>query len=468
VLGVHQAVSVGLDGSSELPPFVPRRHDFRLRDALAAATKRDQHHLLVLVGGSSTGKSRSALEAVRACLPAHPLVAPLDAGELRDTLRDWSAEQRPVVLWLNEMQRFLDSPEAALELRRWLTRHGRSVALGTLWPDYFYDLTSVVAQGRDGQGESRELLNSAEVIVVPEAFEEPADLAKLQEAARHDERLAVAALAPRGQVIQALSGGLTLVDRYERVLDPRCRALVSAAMDAHWLGFTGPLPQAYLEAAAGVYLTGPQRVAEATWFAEAIGRATATVNGVAALTPTRSVPTIGPADGYLLADYLAQHGRAARASGPVPAEVSQALVDHLVPAEERSASARRAEERGFFRFAEQLLRAAGPADGGDARRLGLLLDRRGDVAGAEAALRDSLDAGDILARSELIKLLDKHGRHDDAVGVLREHADGGDRSAMLDLGATLWRHGRPPRVSDGYAPCSTSATRRRPTRRAST
>ncbi|MER6787957.1 hypothetical protein ABT330_25625 [Streptomyces sp. NPDC000658] len=444
VLGVHQAVSGDRGASSELPPFVPRRHDLQLRDALAAAMERDQHHLLVLVGGSSTGKSRSALEAVRACLPDHPLVVPLEADELRDALRDWSAQQRSSVLWLNEMQRFLDSPETALELRRWLTRHGRSVALGTLWPDYFYDLTSVLAQGPDGQGESRELLNSAEVIVVPEAFEEPADLAQLQEAARHDDRLAVAALAPRGQVIQALSGGLTLVDRYERVLDPRCRALISAGMDAHWLGFAGPLPQTYFEAAAGAYLTGPQRVAAPTWFDAAIGRATATVNGVAALTPTRSAPTMGPADGYLLADYLAQHGRAARASGPVPAEVSQALVDHVVPARERSASARRAEERGFFRFAEQLLRAAGPADGGDARRRGLLLDRCGDVAGAEAALRASLGAGDLLAMTELVKLLNKHGRHDDAVAVLREHAERGDRSAMLDLGATLWRRGRAP------------------------
>lgn len=442
VLGVHQAVSVGREASSELPPFVPRKHDSQLRDALTAATKRDHHSLLVLVGGSSTGKSRSALEAVRACLPDHPLVVPLEADELRDTLRDWPAKQWPVVLWLNEMQRFLDSPETALELRRWLTRHGGSVALGTLWPDYYYDLASMVAQGRDGQGESRELLNSADVFFVPEAFEESADLAQLQEAAKHDERLTVAARAPRGQVIQALSGGLTLVDRFERVLDPHCRALISAAMDAHWLGFTGPLPRTYLEATAGVYLTGPQRVAEATWFDAAIGRATAPVNGVAALTPTRSVPSIGPADGYLLADYLAQHGRAARASGPVPADVSQALIDHLVPAEERSASARRAEERGLFRFAEQLLRATGPADGDAARRLGLLLERRGDVAGAEAALRASLDVGDILAMSELIKLLDKHGRHDDVVALLREHAERGDRSTMLDLGATLWRRGR--------------------------
>ncbi|MEU4160801.1 helix-turn-helix domain-containing protein [Actinoplanes sp. NPDC026670] len=444
VLGVHPAVAAGRNVTSELPPFVTRGHDTQLRDALVAATRRDRHHLLVLIGGSSTGKSRSALEAVRACLPDHPVVAPLDAGELRDTLRDWSAHQRPMVLWLNEMQRFLDSPEAALELRRWLTRQSRSVALGTLWPDYFYDLTSVVAQDHDGRRDSRELLNSAEVIVVPDTFEETADLANLREAARHDDRLAEAAKAPRGQVIQALSGGLTLVDWYERVLEPRCRALVSAAMDAHWLGFTGPLPPTYLEAAAGTYLTGPQRVAEPTWFAEAIGRAAATVNGVAALTPTRSAPDLGPADGYLLADYLAQHGRAARAAGPVPAQASQALVDHLVPAADRSAAARRAQDRGFFRFAEQLLLATGPVGGDDLLLLARLLERRGDVAGAEAALRAALGAGHILAMSELIKLLNGHGRPEDAITVLREHAERDDRGAMLDLGATLWRRGRAP------------------------
>ncbi|OJF12922.1 helix-turn-helix domain-containing protein [Couchioplanes caeruleus] len=446
MLGVHQAVSAGVEGSSELTAFVPRQHDHRMSKVLRNAVQQQRHALVILVGGSSTGKTRSAMEAVRTGLPDRPLAAPVDTASLLATLRKWPVEQ-PVVLWLNEMQRFLQGTagaEAALELRRRLTMPGCTVVLGTLWPSYYDRLLAITEEASEADVNARELLNSAEIVLVPETFQDPVEWKALREAARHDTRLAMAVQATDGRVIQALSGGPALVDRYERVLDPHCRAIVSAAMDAHWLDVTGQLPAPYLEVAAAAYLTARQRVAEKTWFVESIHQATAEVNGVAALTPTRAAPGIGPADGYILADYLAQHGRAVRAGGPVPAEVSQALIDHVVAPADRWDLARKAERQGSFRFAEQLLLAEAQttSDGGVLYDLGKLQERRGDLVGAEKWLRAAHEAGTLLARTDLIGLLERSGRLEDGLDLLRSDAADGDRSATLELGGVLRHQGR--------------------------
>src|SRR5712691_9841788 len=70
-LGVHRAVEVAV-GSwhrplSDLPEFVGRDHDRRLHAALDAGAAASR--FIILVGGSSTGKTRSAVEAVRDRLP---------------------------------------------------------------------------------------------------------------------------------------------------------------------------------------------------------------------------------------------------------------------------------------------------------------------------------------------------------------------------------------------------------------
>jgi len=91
-LGVHQAITTDNAGSGpalpELTNYVLRAHDRRLRELLAAPA---QPVMLMLVGGSSTGKTRAAFEAVRECLPDWSLLRPVDATELADQRGDWSA-----------------------------------------------------------------------------------------------------------------------------------------------------------------------------------------------------------------------------------------------------------------------------------------------------------------------------------------------------------------------------------------
>ena len=89
---------------SDEPPYlayVPRDAEEDLRSALerAVATRR----MLLVVGGSAAGKSRSAAEAVRRRFPDHRLLRP-QAGKLADVLEASFADAEPTVVWLDDVQ----------------------------------------------------------------------------------------------------------------------------------------------------------------------------------------------------------------------------------------------------------------------------------------------------------------------------------------------------------------------------
>jgi transcriptional regulator with XRE-family HTH domain len=101
-LGVHPAISVAASGGRpgygrrlpELPPYVRRDVDEELREAIVDAAGRGG--LVVLVGGSSTGKTRTAFEAVRAELPNWRVLHPADPAELATAV---AAGQLPAPGW---------------------------------------------------------------------------------------------------------------------------------------------------------------------------------------------------------------------------------------------------------------------------------------------------------------------------------------------------------------------------------
>jgi hypothetical protein len=119
-LGVHRAISAGVapgQAVPELTVYVQRDHDVRVRELFAAPAG---PVMVVLVGGSSTGKTRAAFEAVRHCLPDWSLLRPLDAAELLEQARSGAVGPQ-TVLWLNETQIFLrGQPDFAVALRRLL------------------------------------------------------------------------------------------------------------------------------------------------------------------------------------------------------------------------------------------------------------------------------------------------------------------------------------------------------------
>ena len=100
-LDVHRAIRVGApEDLPALPPYVRRQHDDELDLVLSGAKG---SLIFVVTGRSSTGKTRSAYEA----LARHPLFRnwplyyPRTSAELIELLRD-TRMLRPSVLWLNE------------------------------------------------------------------------------------------------------------------------------------------------------------------------------------------------------------------------------------------------------------------------------------------------------------------------------------------------------------------------------
>lgn len=443
-LGVHRAITTDPALGEAVPEFttyVPRAHDARVRQLLAAPEK---PVMVVLVGGSSTGKTRAAFEAVRAVLPDWLLFRPADVADLLGCLRSDAVGPR-AVLWLNELQTYMrDEPEVGAALRRLLAGDGPVAVIGTMWPRYWKELTSPPADGEpDVTHQARELLQSAERVDVPEAFTS-VDLAALRQVQAADRRLAIAAEAAGGddKVIQVLAGGPELVQRYEHPADAEDRfgrALVTAAMDARRLGYESLIGTALLEQTAPAYLDPSDRAgAPADWFATGLRQATRTVRGIAALTGHRDAPGVGPADGYLLHDYLYQYAWSARRGILIPAVMWEALTAHARRLDDRIRLAREAQRRGLYRYAVELARPSAEAGEGTAMRmLAVRLDEAGHAGEAEEWMRRAAEAGDTHAVQVEATRLDDQGDREGADAILRAAAAKGDASAILTLVARL-------------------------------
>ena len=382
-LGVHRPVQPDYPqpGRPELPAYVPREHDATLA-AVARAAVEGNSGIAVLVGGSSTGKTRACWEALgllRGRKPGWRLWHPIGPSRPDAALRELPGVGPRTVVWLDGAQFYLDPPadiglgeRVATGLGELLRDPERApvLVLATLWPQFWGDLTAHSAGSGDPRAEARELLAGHD-IPVPAAFTS-AQLQRLSQAG--DARLAQAAAAQDGQVVQFLAGAPGLLARY-RDAPPAAKAVIHAAMDARRLGMGQALPQAFLAAAAPGYLagTGWDAMGE-DWLEQALANLAVPRKGVRGpltrIRPSRArsrAPgsrspdsderlAVGQADGrgaYQLADYLDQHGRADRKSQIPPAGFWAAAAGHALPGEQ-AALGDAAHARGLYRDAAQL------------------------------------------------------------------------------------------------------------------
>jgi hypothetical protein len=381
-LGIHSAVH-GSGGDFDLPTYVERSFDFPLRAALTTGQP-DRGAFVVMVGGSSTGKTRSLYEAIYELVPDWWLEQPADASDLLG-LRH--APPRTTVFWLDELQRFLGGhPSLTSECVRALVRHGNLV-VGTLWPDQYAKWTA----GRD---DVNRLVHSAVLIPVPESLDR-FELSKARAVAARDSRIEDALNARDDGMTQVLAGGPRLVMCWEQPANPYAKAMLTAAADAHRLGVQAPLSTALLADAMFGYLKPHQRVRSAHhWLSEALPQTTRAVHGdVSPLYPVDD-GRAGTLAGYTIADYLAQHVRRERRSAPVPHECWAALVTHLRRPEDLRRLAGSAVARLRYRYAEAALTRLADefGDGRAAAELADLLVRQDRLGHAVEVLRRQLDA----------------------------------------------------------------------------
>ena len=446
-LEVHRPVQAegAPPGLPVLPPYVPREHDQVLGQVVAAAAD-GRSGIAVLVGGSSTGKTRACWEAL-ALLRNRPepwrLWHPIDPSRPDAALRELAGIGPRTVVWLNEAQFYLTPADAGLGervaagLRALLRDPGRApvLVLATIWPEYWDALTACTAGGDDRHAQARELLAGHD-ITVPAAFT-PAQMSQLARAA--DVRMVLAARSARdGQVIQFLAGAPELLARY-RNAPPAAAALIDAAMDARRLGMGAGLPQAFLEAAAPGYLTDDQWDALGEdWPEQALAYTAVPCKGARGpLTRIRPRParpaarSRGDQPGSTdaaerplcrLADYLDQHGRAHRASQIPPAEFWSAAAAHAAPSDQ-AALGDAAHARGLYRDAAQLYKNA--AASGNSRAADYLSDPpaclRADPRPAHwAAVHVALDDPRVVA--DLLLSLPEAGAEQAAALLARDPA----------------------------------------------
>ena len=427
-LGVHAAISVPGVPDEVPPEYVPRDADAAgsgIRARVTAAAERGG--FVLLVGGSSVGKTRAAFEAVWALLPDWWLVHPAGPGEVAALA---AAPSRQTVVWLDELQRYLDGEHGLTGgmVRALLGAPDPAVVIGTLWPDRYHAYTTVPDPGGpDPREREREVLGLADVIRIGPEFS-PAEQDRARAAAARDRRLALALGAVGYGLTQTLAAAPQLIDRWEdaRAADPYAWAVLTAALDAARLGTRAPLTVGFLRDAAPGYCTSRQQAeAPASWFEQALAYATEQSHGAAAaLDPAGG--GMGQIAGYIPADYLIQHASRERRHARVPPSTWDAILNHIRDPDDAARLADSARRRLLYCYAIPLYRRV--ADAGDeyaAYELAGLLADRGDLDG----LRTRADAGGGAAAYRLAGLLFSRGDLDQAEQILRASADAGDGSA---------------------------------------
>ncbi|WP_405535330.1 hypothetical protein OG426_55335 (plasmid) [Streptomyces canus] len=375
--------------------------------------------LVVLIGSSSTGKTRACWEAVQP-LADHGwhLWHPFDPTRAEAALADLERVQPYTVVWLNEAQHYLGDTlvgeRVAAAVHNLLTHARRPVlVLGTLWPEYAAAYTHRPdADAPDPHSRVRELL-AGRTVTVPDTFDEEALSKAAALAGSGDQSLADALTRARrdGRVTQDLAGAPELLRRYE-LSTPPAKAVLEAAMDARRLGVGLHLPQPFLTDAAIDYLTDHDYdQLSQDWVEAAFAELARPVHGKQAAlrrTGTRpkrhppgsrnpnaaDVPASGPV--YRLADYLEQHGRRTRGEICPPASFWYAAHSHLAQPEDLSNLARAATARHRLQWGHHLqIRAAEAGDPACMHALMQAREQAGDRAAAEELAWRAAEAGHI-------------------------------------------------------------------------
>ena len=218
-------------GPLELPRYVSRDVDGLLSERIRRGG------FFVLVGDSTAGKSRTAVEALRRVHPESMLVAPLTRDAL-PTAVAWARLHRNCVLWLDDLERFL-GPGGGLtpqQIAGLVLGDDKVLVLATLRAE---ERARLFAIGSDDSAELRSLarevgpvLRLAEFIRIDRRFT-GGEVQRAEVTANDDPRIAAAlTYGDRYGPAEYLAAGPVLLDRWQDGWapgqSPRGAALVSA------------------------------------------------------------------------------------------------------------------------------------------------------------------------------------------------------------------------------------------------
>ncbi|MFJ9080677.1 hypothetical protein ACIRO3_36390 [Streptomyces sp. NPDC102278] len=459
----NASTTTGANRKRLLSGYVSRAHDQVLADVVGEAAG-GRSRMLVLVGSSSTGKTRACWEAVQ----------PLDAQGWRlwypfdptcaDAAHEGLHQVGPhTVVWLNEAQNYFDDSRAgeriAAALHTLLTDPGRGpvLVLGTLWNEFADRYAAPPIPGRPDPHSRVRAILAGRILAIPDTFDEEALSAAAALAQDGDAVLedALGRARVHGRLAQDLAGAPELLRRYENGT-PAVRALLEAAMDARRLGVGLRLPRSFLTEAAIDYLSDHDYDRRgADWSAHAYTELARSVHGhqpplyESTLRPVRRpdspapdtaiVPALAAPAGPLmrLADYLEQHGRLARAPLCPPASFWAAANTFLTRPEDLRNLAMAAEQRHRLQWADALRgKAARAGDTTALMEMAQDLRRARDWEGAELLALRAAETGEVDAWTLASWIREEAGDLAGALHFMRCAAQAGAAMAWSHL-ATL-------------------------------
>ncbi|MFD5434988.1 hypothetical protein ACFWJ4_22905, partial [Kitasatospora sp. NPDC127067] len=479
----------------DMPGYVRRAHDQELAEAVRDVTE-GRSRMVVLVGSSSTGKTRACWEAVQPLAEeGWRLWHPHDPTRAEAMLADLDRVAPRTVVWLNEAQHYLghlqEGERIAAAVHTLLTHPDRGpvLVLGTLWPEYANAYTVLPRPGGpDPHSRVRELL-AGHTLTIPDTFDQNALRAAITLARDGDQLMAdtLTRALTHGRVTQDLAGAPELLRRYQQG-SPAIKAVLEAAMDARRFGVGPGLPQTFLTDAATDYLTEHDYdqltddwaesafadLAHPVHGKQALLRRTTTrpahrPPGVAELA-TMPAPTSNPV--LRLADYIEQHGRITRRRLCPPASFWYAAHTHLTHPDDLNNLATAADDRHRLQWAHHLrhraakfghltvlsapvhvaaeredtealvLRAANAGRQSALIVLAWMREKAGERESAETLARQAADAGSPGALIVLAWMREKAGERESAETLARQAADAGSPGALIVLAWMREKAGR--------------------------
>jgi len=298
---------------------------------------------VLVVGDSTAGKTRLAYEAMRACRPDHVCVQP-ETPEALLAATAAARRERPSVLWLDDLERYLGMGGLTRAAVVELTDLG-VVVLATMRAHERDDLSARHDPHR-GSTDRQAARSGREVLSVVDREVRLARLWSDREKARaaelaDDVRIAQALAAEdRYGLAEIIAAGPQLLAEWKDAWsaaprtpvagrphgDPRGAALVAAAVDIRRAGYHRPVPGSMLHELHDEYLRdmGGAALRPGPW-QNALAWATQPLHATSSL--------LLPADDehYLAFDYLVDAVAADAAAPAVPAGTWRALVEFADP-----------------------------------------------------------------------------------------------------------------------------------------
>lgn len=471
-IGVHRApVSRG----NAVPVYVKRDIDDDVALKLAQVLQRGG--MLVLIGDSTAGKTRTAYEAALTASPDRRLCKPYNRGELRHSLVAMTAHASDAILWLDDLEEYVGTDGINSAVVAYL-RRTRIATIATIRSEQYRRYIKPSERSdleHHTISDFQKIIDQSQSIVLPRRWSDD-EVARARESG--DTRVVEAAhYSDAFGVAEYLAAGPSLLDEWQLAwgpeANPRGASMIAAAVDCARAGLYAPIPQdvlvdlhqRYLEDAGGELLR-PEPISRA------LAWATRRRAGVASpLIPLDSGKK------YRAFDYLVDSVMRSEHSQPIPDDVWRKALDFAkfdidllfsVASAARRENVTEIEVDGWMRLADagdsRGAKSLGliqyradrlddavdwfekAAQSGDAEGwtfLGLIAERRSNFSKAEENFRKAAEAGSTHAMNHLASLLQSRGDRKESEEWFRRAlsitADGSDisinlASLLIDVG----------------------------------